>query len=71
VEIKSNSQPTKTSKIPTLRAKYALALIQSGNETVVTFHDQKRLLSARYATLDKSGNMQVTVKGLGFLNGAA
>lgn len=69
IDIKANSAITKTDKIPKLRAAYALALIQAGQERVVTYHDQKRLLASRLVTLAKSGSLVLTVKGLGTLNG--
>lgn len=69
MEIKANTASTKSEKMPRLRATYALALIQSGHETVVTIHDQKRLLAQRLVTLVKGGKLALTVKGMGALNG--
>ena len=69
MEIKSNTPTMKSEKMPKLRATYALALIQAGHESVVTIHDQKRLLASRFVTLAKGGRLALTVKGMGALNG--
>lgn len=65
-----NTKTTNGARLPKLRARYALALIQTGCESVVTRDDQKRLLASRLVRMSPDGTLTPTVRGVALLNNA-
>ena len=63
MELPIETKRTKSKALPSLRARYALALIDAGHETVITLHDQKRLLALRLVTMDADGSLALSVSG--------
>ena len=71
MELPENTKRTATKHLPKLRARYALALIEKGCESVVTLHDQKRLLASRLVTMRTDGALALTVAGCTLLHDRA
>lgn len=69
IEIPTTTKQAKARKLPTLRARYALALVELGAERVLTANDQKRLLAGRLVTMTDAGALAVTVAGYKLLHG--
>jgi hypothetical protein len=70
MELPKNTKRTTSKKLPTLRARYALALVDAGHEEVITLHDQKRLLACRLVTMTADGALVLTVAGCSTLHNA-